>query len=202
MVDWYQTQILLFSFGGLVPALSTTCLSFLALYACGTWRRATVLATTLAIAFSIGVATKFAFHKWGAIHLVTEFRGASGHALNAAAVYPPFAWILSAGLSPRRKATAVAAGIFVACMVTIAAMVSGIHTPAEALVGALVGSLVPISMASTGRIQGLPGRSRSLIFVCAIALWTFVAIHQEKFDAVDDKFFRMFALTQEKSGQI
>jgi hypothetical protein len=194
MVDWFQTQAYaLFSFGGLVPALSTTCLSVLALSACGARSGVMKLLTMLAIAFGIGVATKLAFHRWGAIHLITEFRGASGHALNAVAVYPTFAWILSAGSSPIRKTTAVAVGIFAAFIVTIAAMVSGIHTPAEALVGAFVGSLVPISMAGTTEVRGLPARSRSLILVCAIVLWTFLAIHQLQFDEVDDRFFRMLA---------
>ncbi len=170
MDHWHALQHALVALGGVVPTCVIVCLSLIALGARGAWRRAALFVLVLFVMMGIGIATKILHYAWDVSYGLVVFRGASGHALRATALYPTFAWIVFAGMSRRRCAGWVVVGALVALAVTIAAIDKAIHTPAEAFVGAFLGAVVPVVVARAGRLESLPGRLQALLVAAAIAL--------------------------------
>lgn len=170
MDDWHAIQRVLVGLGGVVPACVIACLCVIALGARGAWQRVALFLSALLVAIGIGVASKVLHYAWDVSYGLAVFRGASGHALRAAALYPAFAWIVFTGSSRRRCTTWVVIGSLVALAVAIATIDKAIHTPVEAFTGALLGAIVPILIARAGPLPPLSGRLQALLVACAIAL--------------------------------
>jgi len=160
--------------GGVVPSMVILGLSLGALAVRRAWWPAAWLVAALILAIGISVATKVAFYAWDIRFGLAVFRGASGHALRATAMYPSFAWIVFAGSSRRRSAVALAAGILVALAVTLSTIEPAMHTSVEAFAGALIGAGVPMAIGRAGRLTALPTRLQLSLVACAIASCAFL----------------------------
>jgi hypothetical protein len=170
MIHWFDLRPILTALAGVVPACVMACLSVVGLGMRQAWRRAAMFMALVLVAIGISVATKIAHYAWDVRYGLAVFRGASGHAARAAALYPGFAWIVFSGSSRRRCRIAITAGALVALAITIATIDKAMHTPLESIIGALVGAAVPIAMMRAGQLKPLPARQQALLVACAITL--------------------------------
>jgi membrane-associated phospholipid phosphatase len=122
----------------------------------------------LGVAVLITTASKVAFIGWGIGSAALNFTGISGHAMFAAAVYPPLVCAITSGKSPRAQLLGIAVGCAVALLVGVSRYVLWTHSASEVLAGWLVGGLV--SCAVLGRVPPVPQHLRATILVTA-ALW-------------------------------
>jgi hypothetical protein len=169
MYDWHVAQRIIVDRGGVGPTGGVACLSLVALAARGAWGRAAKFFALLLAVLGLGVATKVVHYAWDANYGLGLFRGASGHALRAAALYPTFAWLVFAG-SPRRCAIATTLGALLAASVAIASIDPRIHTAAETLAGCVIGMTVPLVVGRWKGLEALRGRWQLLLVACAIVL--------------------------------
>lgn len=88
------------------------------------------------------VATKLAFLGWGIGVQALALAGASGHAARAAAIFPVAAYLLLHGSSVRARSAAVLLGALLAAAVAFARVADASHSPAEALLGLVLGLCV------------------------------------------------------------
>jgi membrane-associated phospholipid phosphatase len=123
----------------------------------------------LGVAVLVTAASKVAFIGWGIGSAALDFTGVSGHAMFAAALYPPLLSTVSSGTSPRAHRLAVAAGCGVALLVGVSRFVLGTHSASEVLAGWVVGGLVACAVLTRGRTW-VPAQVRGTIVVTA-ALW-------------------------------
>jgi membrane-associated phospholipid phosphatase len=113
-------------------------------------------------------ATKVAFIGWGIGSAALDFTGISGHAMFAAAAYPPLLATIASGTSRRTQRLAIAAGCVLALLVGLSRLVLGTHSISEILAGWLVGGLA--SCAVLARSTPLPAQLRATMLLTA-ALW-------------------------------
>lgn len=161
----------MFGFGSVVPTGIFASFALLALLERRAWRVAASWPLCLLVAIAIGTATKVAYYGWGFEFGLEKFRGSSGHALRAAAVYPFFAYALLSGSSRQRTVTGIVVGALIACLVVIGAVRTETHTFAEAFAGALTGGLATAAICSRGPLAPLRGTTQILIVICACLLW-------------------------------
>lgn len=106
------------------------------------WR----LAAWWAILFGFGLflvtATKVAYVGWGIGIAAVDFHGFSGHAMRAATIAPPLAYLLAQRCTPGARAAAVAGAIAFAIAICVSRLVLGVHSVSEAISGLLLGFLL------------------------------------------------------------
>ena len=107
----------------------------------GEGRRAAWWLAMLALAVGITTASKIAFIGWGVGSARLNFTGFSGHAMHAAAVMPLLAGCVAAGSARWVRAGAVLSALALAALVALSRVVSGAHSPSEAVLGFLLGAL-------------------------------------------------------------
>lgn len=107
----------------------------------GEGRRAALWLAMVALAVGITTASKIAFIGWGIGSARLNFTGFSGHAMHAAAVMPLLAGSIAAGSSRWVRLGAVAFAFLLAALVALSRVVTGAHSPSEALLGLLLGGL-------------------------------------------------------------
>ena len=101
-------------------------------------------------------ASKLAFIGWGMGWPALDFTGISGHAMFAAAVYPPLFWALLAARGPRVvRAVAVATGFALALLVGISRVMVGVHSVSEVVAGLLLGGLASVLLLGMVRLPRL-----------------------------------------------
>ena len=100
----------------------------------------------IALAAIVTTASKVAFMGWGIGSSSLNFTGISGHAMFAAAVYPPFLYSMAATRSPTWRRLAWLAGCLVALVIALSRVMVGAHSWSEVTAGLLVGGLVSASM--------------------------------------------------------
>lgn len=161
----------MFACGGVVPTGIFAFFAVVAFLERRLWRAAFIWLLCLLLAVAIGTATKIAYYGWNIEFGLGKFRGFSGHALRAAAVYPVFAYALLAGSARRLVFSGMALGSLVACLVMFGAVYNGIHTFAEALTGAVTGAVAAIAMCNRGPLPSLRTSTQILIVACACLLW-------------------------------
>ena len=96
----------------------------------------------LSLAAVVTVATKLAFMGWGVGIASLDFTGVSGHATLSAAIWPVLSSILIARFHPAWRRAALVFGFGMAFLVACSRLALGAHSPAEAVAGFLLGSLV------------------------------------------------------------
>jgi membrane-associated phospholipid phosphatase len=104
----------------------------------------------VAVAALITAASKVAFIGWGIGSAALNFTGISGHAMFAAAVYPPAMVAIAAGASARTRGAAVVAGCVLALLVGVSRVVLQTHSVSEIVAGWLVGGLVSLRVIGGG----------------------------------------------------
>ena len=161
----------MFAFGGVVPTGIFALFALLAFLERRAWRMAAGWPLILLLAIAIGTATKVMYYAWNIEFGFGRFHGFSGHTLRAAAVYPVFVYALLAGSSRARLFGGMVLASSIACMVVLGAAINGIHSPAEALAGAMTGAAAAVAMFSRGALPALRGSTQVLIVVCACLLW-------------------------------
>lgn len=118
-------------------------ISLLGLWACPTQRdvaRRWIPAFAITLALTLG--SKIAFMGWGIGSATWDFTGFSGHAMSAASVLPLMAWLgLQASTSAPTRATGLALAFALAAAIAYSRLPVGAHSPSEALLGFLLGSL-------------------------------------------------------------
>lgn len=122
----------------------------------------------LGAAVLLTTATKLAFIGWGIGSAALNFTGISGHAMFAAAVYPPLLAALPNSASHGVYRAWVAAGCVVALLVGVSRFLLGAHSPSEIVAGWAVGGAVAFGMLV--RRPAVPLQFRPLVLL-AIALW-------------------------------
>ncbi|BCO27594.1 hypothetical protein MIZ03_2483 [Rhodoferax lithotrophicus] len=96
----------------------------------------------LAMAVLLTLASKIAFIGWGVGIAAWNFTGISGHAMFAAAVFPPLMATLSSRLSPGGRMMLLVLGVALAAMVAVSRIEVGAHSLSEVLAGLCVGGIV------------------------------------------------------------
>ena len=190
MIPLLQIPTALVELGDADPAFAIACLSLAALGARGTWRRAALFVGIVLAALALMVVSKVVFYALDPGFGKAAFHGGSGHATRAFAMYPTFAWIVFAGSSRVRRLIGVGIGVLIAFDVTIATIVTGMHTPAEAFLGALIGAAVPIAMTRSGELKPLPDLLQAALILCAIALCATVPVMPYDFEKMIAHFAR------------
>ena len=93
----------------------------------------------LAVAAMLTTASKLAFIGWGIGSSALDFTGISGHAMFAAAIFPPLLRTLAATARAFSPPRALACGAVVALIVAVSRVVTGEHSLSEAVAGAATG---------------------------------------------------------------
>lgn len=114
----------------------------------------------------ITTVTKVAFFGFEVGYAPLDYTGISGHAMFAAAVLPVLCAVAACGT--RWRNAAVAFGYALAVLVAYSRVPVGAHSPFEALVGLLLGSL---ASALVLRFTRLPAQRAPLWLGVALALW-------------------------------
>lgn len=108
------------------------------------WR----LAFWWCILFGFGLflvtATKVAYVGWGIEIASIDFRGFSGHAMRAAAIAPPIAYLLMQPRGPVMRRNGFLIGVSFAIAICISRLVLGVHSVSEAVSGLLLGLLLAL----------------------------------------------------------
>jgi membrane-associated phospholipid phosphatase len=125
------------------------------------------LAGTALVAL-ITTATKVAFFGYGVGYAPLDYTGISGHAMFAAAVLPVLAGITAGGSTPRWRLAAIGAGYVLAALIAYSRLRVGAHSPSEALVGMILGSL---ASALTLSVHRLPDMRPPLWLGVGLLLW-------------------------------
>jgi len=116
----------------------------------------------------VTAASKVAFIGWGIGWGALDFTGISGHAMFAAAIYPPLFAILAGAAAPPAGRVAVGAACVLALLVGVSRLVLDVHTVSEVLAGWLVGGLVAIAALRGAAVA--PWRIGAAIPIVAV-LW-------------------------------
>jgi membrane-associated phospholipid phosphatase len=96
----------------------------------------------IAVAAGVTTVTKLAFIGWGIGNARLDFTGISGHAMFAAAVYPPLFRLMAAARPAAWQRAAWAAGAALALLIAGSRVMVGAHSWSEVAAGVLVGGLV------------------------------------------------------------
>lgn len=130
------------------------------------WTAAAALLTT---------ATKVGFIGYGLGSAALDFTGVSGHAMFAAAIWPPLLALTTAGtLALAGRRAALAAGVALALAVAVSRVLLGAHSLSEVVTGSLLGGA---AAALSLRPGGLPPRALPWLapLLLALAMGTAVA---------------------------
>jgi len=123
----------------LLPALLVACV---VLAWCGGARQAWIWLVAVATATLLTTASKVAFIGFGWGWPGLDFTGISGHAMFAAAIWPPLLWLCARPLPPRWRAAGWLAGTALALLVGVSRLVVHAHSLSEVVAGALLGGAV------------------------------------------------------------
>ncbi len=102
-------------------------------------RRALYWCLVFGVAMAIVIASKIAFIGWGIGSQAYDFTGFSGHAARAGAVFPVAAYLLCREMRLGWRVIHVALAALLAVLVAISRVKVMAHSPAEALLGLLLG---------------------------------------------------------------
>ncbi|WP_228893055.1 phosphatase PAP2 family protein [Pseudoduganella aquatica] len=128
------------------------------------WGRLQCWCVLFGAAMALVVASKLAFLGWGLGVPALHFRGISGHAARAAAVFPVLAWLL---LGPgRRRGAAVAAGALLGMLVGVARVQVHAHSASEVVAGCLLGWGVAAGFIWHARCREAPQLGRATAVLC------------------------------------
>lgn len=105
----------------------------------------------IAAAALLTTATKIAFLGWGVGSAALDFTGISGHAMFAAAVYPPLFHLMAATRGARRPHAWIA-GAALAALIAVSRVMLHAHSWSEVAIGALVGAAASASALQLGRM--------------------------------------------------
>ncbi|WP_255987393.1 phosphatase PAP2 family protein [Chitinolyticbacter albus] len=98
----------------------------------------------LAASMALTLATKLAFIGWGIGVAALDFAGTSGHAANAAAIYPVLAALLWQHAPRAQRHVAMTLAVVWSVLVAISRLKLNQHTPSEVVIGLVQGWLVAI----------------------------------------------------------
>ncbi len=111
----------------------------------------------IALGAIVTTASKVAFMGWGVGSATLNFTGISGHAMFAAAVYPPFLYSMAATRSAAWRRLAWLAGCALAVVIAVSRVMVGAHSWSEVIAGLLLGGMVSASVSwMAGRQQAAP----------------------------------------------
>ncbi len=102
-------------------------------------RRALVWCLLVGAAMLVVVASKVAFIGWGVGLKAFDFTGFSGHAARAGAVFPAAAYLVLRGARRPWRVAGVVLAVLLALVVTVSRVKVHAHSPAEAVLGVLLG---------------------------------------------------------------
>jgi len=123
----------------LLPALLAACAL---LVWRGGARFAWVWLVAIAASTLLTTASKVAFIGFGWGWPGLDFTGISGHAMFAAAIWPPLLWLCAQPLPPRWRVAGWLAGAALALLVGVSRLVVHAHSLSEVVAGALLGGAV------------------------------------------------------------
>ena len=127
-----------------------------------------VWAACTGVAALLTTLTKVAFFGWEIGYAPLNFTGISGHAMFSAAVLPVLLRVLMADRGPRRQLAAELAGIALAALIAWSRVVVQAHSPAEALVGFVLGTAA--SLVALREMHAPPLHAPRTL-VAALAAW-------------------------------
>jgi membrane-associated phospholipid phosphatase len=122
----------------------------------------------VAIAALLTTVTKVAFLGWGVGSGALNFTGLSGHAMFAAAVYPPLLYFTAASRSTHWRRAAWLAGYAIALLVAVSRVMVEAHSWSEVVSGFCVGAAASGSALVMARMRH---PSVSLWWPAGIAFW-------------------------------
>jgi membrane-associated phospholipid phosphatase len=99
----------------------------------------------VALAALVTTATKVAFMGWGIGSAALNFTGISGHAMFAAAIYPPLLYLVAGTHGAAWQRAGWLAGCGVALLIGVSRVMVGAHSASEVAAGLLVGGTVSAS---------------------------------------------------------
>ena len=127
----------------------------------------------VAAAAALTTATKLAFIGWGlGGSAALDFTGLSGHAMFAAAIFPPLLCTVAApagGFTPPR---AVACGVLLALVIAVSRVATGEHSLSESVAGALVGGAASVVALAGAASPRRPARRWLALLLAAWLLTT------------------------------
>lgn len=177
MLQWHAFFIWIERLGSLdTTALAALC-ALLALTRRGQQALALRYALAIGLALTIGVVSKMAYYGWGIRFGLGAFHGMSGHVLRAFAIWPALGFALTVGRSRMLEAFGVALGGLVAVGVTATIVGFRVHTPAEAIAGAVVGWLTSIWLLRHDWIPALGWRWTLALLIVAMFGCARIAAH-------------------------
>jgi membrane-associated phospholipid phosphatase len=125
-------------------------------------------AVLVALCVLLVTATKVAFLGWGVGSAQFNFTGISGHASNAALVYPLLLATLASHRPANQQRVAVALGFVLALLVAVSRVPVGAHSWSEVIAGGALGSTVSVLLL---RLCSLP-RAVTVRFVpVVVVVW-------------------------------
>jgi len=107
----------------------------------------------VALAALVTTATKVAFMGWGIGSAAFNFTGISGHAMFAAAIYPPLLYLVAGTRSPDWQRAGWLAGYGVALLIAVSRVMVGAHSVSEVAAGLLVGGMASASALWVARMR-------------------------------------------------
>lgn len=134
------------------------------------WWMALLVAAAL-----LATASKVAFVGWGIGWPELDFTGVSGHAMFAAAVYPPLLGTLASHAQRSGRCLAIVAGSILAILVGVPRVEVGAHSVSEVLAGLLLGGAASAIALTRAR---LPNGLMGPVIPAALAVWlSLMALH-------------------------
>ncbi len=106
------------------------------------WRLTIWWCVLFAVGILIVTASKVAYVGWGIGIAAIDFKGFSGHAMRAASIAPPIAYLLLQKLAFSQRRLGLLIGISFAIAICISRLVLGVHSASEVISGLLLGLAV------------------------------------------------------------
>jgi membrane-associated phospholipid phosphatase len=118
------------------------------------WRMALWWSLLFIGGLGIVVATKIAFIGWGIGINALDFRGMSGHAMRATAVFPVILYLVLQKFPAAVRASGVLLGIAIGVLIGASRVALQVHSASEVVAGCAIGAAV--SLGFIWRSRGLP----------------------------------------------
>ncbi|WP_293779596.1 phosphatase PAP2 family protein [uncultured Oxalicibacterium sp.] len=134
------------------------------------WRLATWWLMLFGFGLFLVTATKVAYVGWGIGIAAVDFHGFSGHAMRAATIAPPFAYLLAQRCTSSVRATAVIAAIVFAIAICVSRLVLGVHSVSEAISGLLLGFLLAFTFIAISQRHAGIAFTRQYLILGALLL--------------------------------
>lgn len=109
------------------------------------WRLAAWWVLLFGFGLFLVTATKVAYVGWGIGIAAVDFHGFSGHAMRAATIAPPLAYLLAQRCTPALRVAGVASAVAFAIAICVSRLVLGVHSVSEAISGLLLGFLLALA---------------------------------------------------------